>query len=59
MGRKMVYNFLGLDKQTEKSAFNQNVCTVYWNLHAVYPNNKHVTTHRDFDKNVFTIIFRY
>ena len=47
MGRKMVYNFLGIDEKTQRNllTFNQNIHTVYLNIRAVYPNKKHVTTH--------------
>ena len=49
MGWKMVYNFLGIDEKTQRNlrTFDQNIYTVYLNIHAVYPNKNHVTTHAD------------
>ena len=42
-----MYNFLGIDEKTKRNQllFDQNVLTVYSNIHTVYPNKKHVTTH--------------
>ena len=47
----MVYNFLGLDEKTERNllTFDQNIRAVNLNIHAVYRNNNHVTTHPDSD----------
>ena len=47
MGWKMVYNFPGIDEKTQRNllTFDQNVRTVYSNIHAVNPNKNHVTTH--------------
>ena len=32
-------------KQRNLPTFDQNVCTVYSNIHTVYPSKNHVTTH--------------
>ena len=47
MGWNMVYTFLGIDEKTLKNklTFDQNVHTVYLNIHAEYPNKNHVNTH--------------
>ena len=47
VGWKMVYNFLGIDENTQRNlpTFDQNVRTVYSNIRTVYPSKNHVTTH--------------
>ena len=59
MGWKMVYNFLGKDKNREKSLLT-SLKTSLWErgltfFHTVYPSKNHVTTHPDFFCVIITL----